>query len=146
MWNIIMNPRDFKPTYEWENGTQIKNCRALVNRQGKNSTIVIQFLGKLLTSRHGLDYMSWAINDIALENIKRASNPRIKVLLELEPQEDWDEAEAAGRLLNKKQFLALIENYARPWIGRDYCTFGEADLRQFHDQPDSNPNRSIWKG
>jgi hypothetical protein len=138
-----MNPNDFRPVYEWENGQPIQRCRALVNRQGKNSTVILQFLAKPMSSRTGLEYLSWAINDGVLEHIKNASNPRIKVMLEAKKQEDWDEIEDARRLLTRTEFLCLIENYARPFPGGDYCTFGEQDIRRFHENPQSD--RSIWR-
>lgn len=140
-----MNPHDFKPVYVWEDNSPVRNCRVLVNSKGKRSTIVIQFLGKILTSRHGLDYVSWAINDLTYETIKTIRNPRTHIMLELEPKEDWNDVEDAGRLLSREQFLTLVAEYARPFPGRDYRTFGEADLRLYHDHPNGNPNKQIWR-
>jgi hypothetical protein len=136
-------PEDFKPVYEWEDGTRIEKCRALYDQRTRR--IVVQFLGKTLTSRNGLDYISWAINNAAFEKIKTAANPRIFIMLEIDPEEDWEDVQDDDRMLSKKEFMTLVTQFARQFPGGDYRTFGEAALRDFHDNPEGNPQRAIWR-
>ena len=47
--------------------------------------------------------------------------------------------------INPREFITLIEQFARPFPGGDYRTFGETALRNFRDNPEGNPQRAIWR-
>jgi hypothetical protein len=132
-----------RPLRTWADGSLIFRCAAWHSKE--DALIYVVFLGREIVSRGGNTYWSWAINDEALKNIRKATLQDIYIGLEKELKEPVDRLNCEGRLFRRKKFLRLIDGYGRrPVPGGDFTAVGEFDLSAFQEHPDGHPDRAAW--